>query len=107
MRSLPLTDKSKPGGRPRESRAPHNAFSEWLMTCGLTPGEVAKKLKLSVSSIYNARNGYFSPGRKVANRIAKLTDGKVPASSWDEAVVRERTDAAPKVAVKRTRKKSP
>jgi DNA-binding XRE family transcriptional regulator len=93
LRSLPLTDKSRPGGRPRKTRAPHNAFAAWLATCGMTPTEVAEKLKLSVSAIYNARNGYFKPGREVANHIATFTGGAVSAASWDQSRGRPRDGA--------------
>jgi DNA-binding XRE family transcriptional regulator len=82
MRALPLTDKSRPGGRPRDERTPLNAFGTWLLSCKMTPAKVAEKLGVSVSSVYNARNGYYTPGLDLANRIAKLSKGKVPTSSW-------------------------
>lgn len=90
MRSLPLTNKARPGGRPRESRAPANAFGTWLLTCGMTPEDVALKLKVSESSVYNARNGYFKPGLELALAIEKLSDGKVPAESWVAVKTRPR-----------------
>lgn len=100
MRSLPLTDKTRPGGRPRRSRAPRNAFADWLANCGKTPKDIAKALRVGVSSIYNARNGYFKPGRALACSIAELsTDaatGKVavPVESWGESKARKRTKRA-------------
>lgn len=91
MRALRLTDKSRPGGRPRQSRAPRNAFADWLATCGMTPDKVAKALGgISVSSVYNARNGYFKPGRDLAIKIAELSNGAVPVESWREAKARKR-----------------
>lgn len=90
MRSLPLTDKARAGGRPRETRAPRNAFADWLATCGKTPEEVATALGVSSSSAYNLRNGYFKPGRDLAVRIAELSDGKVPVDSWTGSKARPR-----------------
>lgn len=106
LRSLPLTDKAGPGGRPRDSRAPGNAFSEWLATCGLTPKEVADGLGLSDSSVYNMRNAYFKPGRELANKIAAFTKGKVSSASWDQVKGRPRA-AAPKRGRKRKPRKQP
>lgn len=90
MRALPLTNKSKPGGRPRQSRAPRNPFADWLAGCGKTPEDVAKLLKVSVSSVYNARNGYFKPGRALAVRIADVSGGAVPVEAWDTVKARKR-----------------
>jgi DNA-binding XRE family transcriptional regulator len=94
LRALPLTDKSRPGGRPRDDRAPRNAFSDWLMTCRMKPEVIATKLGVSVSAIYNARNGYYKPGLALAVKIAKLTRGKVPVDSWLRFELRERKPAA-------------
>lgn len=101
LRALPLTDKSDPGGRPREDRAPSNAFADWLRTCGMTADEIATKLgKLtkrpgfSVSSVYNLRNGYFKPGRNLAVAIETLTKRKVPVASWDKVQARPRKKSA-------------
>lgn len=85
-----MTNKSRPGGRPRKSRAPRNAFRDWLLTCGMTPTEIAKKLKVSVSSVYNAANSYFKPGREMAIEIEKLSGGKVKIESWSNAKARPR-----------------
>ena len=93
MRALPLTNKSRPGGRPRQSRAPSNPFAAWLKDCGKTPEQIAKLLKVGVSSVYNARNGYFKPGRDLAVRIAEISDGKVPVESWTDAKARKRKAA--------------
>lgn len=94
MRALPLTNKSRPGGRPRQSRAPRNKFADWLKDCGKTPEEVAKLLGgISVSSVYNARNGYFKPGRELAVKIAEVSEGAVPVESWGPAKARKRKAA--------------
>ena len=90
MRSLPLTASTKPGGRPRKSRAPRNAFATWLASQKLSPKEIAKALGTSISTIYNARNGYFSPARELAVKIEEYTDGKVTVESWGESKTRPR-----------------
>lgn len=90
MRSLPLTNTTRPGGRPRGSRAPRNPFADWLAECGKKPAEVAKALGVSVSSVYNCRNAYFKPGRDLAVKIETLTEGKVPVESWGKAKARPR-----------------
>lgn len=97
LRALPLTNKSDPGGRPREDRAPANAFADWLRDCGMTADEIARKLAkltkrpdFSVSSVYNLRNGYFKPGRDLAVAIETLTKRKVPVSSWSKSQARPR-----------------
>jgi len=52
-----------------------------------------------VSAIYNARNGYFSPGLRLAVAIEQMsTDpatgiAAVPANGWPRAKVRPRKDA--------------
>ena len=90
MRALPLTDKSKPGGRPRQSRAPRNPFADWLKSCGKTPEQVAELLEVKVSSVYNARNGYFKPGRDLAVKIAEISKGAVPVEGWTTTKIRKR-----------------
>lgn len=90
LRPLPLTAKSGPGGRPRETRAPRNAFGDWCQTTKLTVGQIAEKLGRCESTVYNLRNGYFRPGLDLAHRIERLTRGKVKAESWIEAKARER-----------------
>lgn len=90
MRALPLTNKSRPGGRPRQSRAPRNPFADWLASCGKTPEDIAKLLDVSVSSVYNARNGYFKPGRTLAVKIEEVSAGAVPVAAWDGVKTRKR-----------------
>lgn len=110
MRALPLTNTTRPGGRPRQSRAPRNAFADWLQTCGMSPEKIVESLKkkgvkVSTSSIYNARNGWFTPGRRLANAIAELSTDKdgniaVPTTSWDNVKSRQRVSATPTVESK-------
>lgn len=56
----------------------------------MTPETVSTKLKVSISSIYNARNGYFKPGRELSVAIEELSDGKVSVESWGKAKQRPR-----------------
>lgn len=90
MRAQPLTQSTGPGGRPRRSRAKRNAFADWLAKSHTKPGTLAKELKVSASSIYNLRNGYFGPGRDLAVKIATLSEGAVPVDSWPPARPRKR-----------------
>lgn len=98
MRALPLTDKSRPGGRPRRSRAPRNPFADWLAKCGRNPKSVADELDVSISSIYNVRNAYFRPGRDFAAAIERITTDPAtgvsacPVSVW--ATVKNRPRGA-------------
>lgn len=91
MRSQPLTSGTKPGGRPRKSRAPRNAFANWLAASKLTAEEIAKAIETSVSTVYNARNGYFKPGRELAVRIEEFTGGEVSVASWGDSKARPRS----------------
>lgn len=104
MRSLPLTPMSNPGGRPRKTRAPGNAFGAWLASCSLTPIQIAAALDVSISTVYNLRNGYFPPGRELANKIATLTESAVTSESWDTTEIRPRKTRT-KVARKVGRRK--
>jgi len=82
MRALPLTDNARPGGRPRRKRAARNAFADWLASCGMTPTQVAGQLGTAVSSVYNMRNGYFTPGRDLALKVEQVSHGVVTVESW-------------------------
>lgn len=93
MRALPLTNKSKPGGRPRQSRAPRNPFRDWLQNCGKTPEQLAKLLGVGVSSVYNAANGYFKPGRDLAVKIEEVSEGAVAVDVWKDVKIRKRKAA--------------
>ncbi len=82
MRSLPLTDVSRPGGRPRAKRHPRTPFGDWLASCAMTVGDLAGRLGIKSVTVYNLRNGYFRAGRDLAVAIEKISDGKVPVESW-------------------------
>jgi DNA-binding XRE family transcriptional regulator len=83
---MPLTKATGPGGRPRrESEQPAIPFAAWLAKSKLTAEQLAVSLDVAPSSIYNMRNGYFTPGRELAVKIAAVSKGKVPADSWPPA----------------------
>lgn len=100
MKSLPLTNKTKPGGRDRDGSWPMNAFGRWLMNCDMTAQQVADKLSgilgesVSTSAIYNLRNSRYRPGRDLALAIEALTTNKktrisaCPASMWGSMELR-------------------
>lgn len=94
MRALPLNKNSRPGGRPRDSRAPRNPFADWLAASKKTSAEVATALEVGVSTIYNIRNGYFLPGLDLAVKIEELSGGKVKVKSWSTVKVRPRVRKA-------------
>jgi hypothetical protein len=80
---LPLTRATGPGGRPRrESDPPTSPFAAWLAKSKLTPEALAATLEVAVSSVYNMRNGYFTPGRTLAVKIEEISKGRVPVGSW-------------------------
>lgn len=71
-----------------------NAFATWLAKSKLKASELSESLGVSDSTVYNLRNGYFTPGRELAVLIAKVSKGKVPADSWPPA--RPRKASPPK-----------
>lgn len=60
-----------------------NAFALWLKDKELDVEVVAKLLGVTTSAVYGWRRGNRPPSRKMAARIAQLTENEVPASSWD------------------------
>lgn len=90
MRALPLTKSARPGGRPRSTRAPRNAFADWLAKSKIKPDALAAVLEISVSAIYNLRNSYYLPGRELAVKICAASKGAVSIESWSEVKARKR-----------------
>lgn len=80
-RPIGRSDRS-PGGRPRSTPHRSTAFSTWLESGALTVDQVAERLRISRTSVYHLRNSRFSPGLELANAIAELSSGSVPADSW-------------------------
>lgn len=94
MRALPINKTSRPGGRPRGSRAPRSAFADWLAKGKINCVDLAKKLGISASSLYNLRNAYYLPGRELAVKIDEISKGAVPVESWSDVKPRPRGKAA-------------
>jgi len=74
-------------GRPR-SPLPDvenpNAFARWLADrTDRTVEAVAAVLSVSTAAVYGRRRGNRPPARRMAARIAKMTDGEVTSESWD------------------------
>lgn len=107
MRTQPsaesVTATSAPGGRPRSKPAPDTPFKAWLRTGHMTVREVAEALGLTRWAIYNLRSQHHKPSLEVANQIASLSDGAVPADSWG---VTNRKASRAKVARAKRRSKS-
>lgn len=92
--TVPVTAGSPPGGRPRKSAAPANAFAVWLASQPKSVAAIADELGLTRWTIYHLRNGYHQPSLEVAKKIAELSrprdpatgevtgDPAVPAESW-------------------------
>lgn len=80
--TVPVTEASAPGGRPRKKPAPDTPFSRWLKNSRMTVQQLADKLELSRWAVYNLRSGHHKPSLEVANQIAEISNGKVPADSW-------------------------
>ncbi len=59
-----------------------NAFSRWLEASGRSVSDLADELGIAQVSVYHLRDGRFAAGRDLAVRIAELSGGSVPVSSW-------------------------
>jgi hypothetical protein len=80
------TDAERKAGRPR-SALPDvenpNAFARWLAENDISVEAVSKVLSVSTAAVYGWRRGNRPPRRSMAVRIARMTDGEVPADTWD------------------------
>ena len=59
-------------------------LTAYLSERGLRRAELAERLSCSRAFVTMLLKGKRTPGRTVAFDIQRLTDGAVPASSWDE-----------------------
>jgi plasmid maintenance system antidote protein VapI len=57
-------------------------LSEWIAREGLTKSAVAASLCMTRGALSNLCNGRFKPSLETAVAIERLTEGKVPPSSW-------------------------
>lgn len=64
------------------SKPQNTKFITWIARSNKSYAEIGKLLECSRQSVSNIANGNRPPGLALANRIAKVSGGKVPASSW-------------------------
>jgi transcriptional regulator with XRE-family HTH domain len=64
------------------SKPQNTKFITWIERTNKSYAEIGKLLECSRQSVSNIANGHRPPGLALANRIAKVSGGKVPASSW-------------------------
>jgi DNA-binding XRE family transcriptional regulator len=57
-------------------------FAKWCDALGLTYQEIAGLLDCSPQRVANLRSGRHKPGLALAVRIAKVSKGDVPETSW-------------------------
>jgi transcriptional regulator with XRE-family HTH domain len=57
-------------------------FAVWTDSIGLTYQEIAGLLDCSPQRVANLRSGRHKPGLALAVRIAKVSKGDVPETSW-------------------------
>ncbi len=71
-----------PGGRPRSSPIEETPFVRWCRISKLAGAEIARRIRVKPSTVYNLRRGDFTPSLALAIRIEDLTGGKVSVRSW-------------------------
>lgn len=80
------TNEKRGVGRPPkplpEGVAP-NAFALWLYRSGTSVADICRILGVKSASVYGWRRGNRPPSRPMAAAIARLSNGEVPADSWD------------------------
>lgn len=57
-------------------------FVAWIERTKKSYAEIGHMLGCSRQSVSNLANGHRPPSLALANRIAKVSGGKVPTSSW-------------------------
>ena len=77
---LSSAPRPRPPYRPRSKQS--GAFARWVDATPLTAQQVASRLGISIGFLYNVRVGARTPGRSLAVKIEKLTDGMVPVEAW-------------------------
>ena len=75
-------------GRPRQSRRKRNPLTDWwgssTLRRGLTADDLVDRLNVSRTTVYAILEGSRIPSVIVANRIDRLTGGRVRALDWGE-----------------------
>jgi hypothetical protein len=57
-------------------------LADWIRETGLTRTQVARQLGISQGHLTDLCNGRFWPGRRLAVKIWKLTDGAVTPNDF-------------------------
>lgn len=57
-------------------------LKKWIEVQGWTITEFAKRLEVSRCSVYKWFN-HQKPSKRLAKRLAKLTNNKIKSSNWD------------------------
>jgi len=86
--NMPKNRGSRPfdprnGGAPSRRPAPDTVFGKWLEECGMTVAEVADCLGITATHAYGLRRKR-TPSLALALRIEELSEGVVPATSWEK-----------------------
>jgi len=64
-----------------------NALIAYLKDAELTQADFARRVGCSESYVSYMVKGHRAPGRKLARRIAIMTNNAVPMEAWDDAKV--------------------
>ena len=66
-----------------ENKQGHSLFRQWIDDTGRRVAWVAAQIPISRVHLYNLLAGGIVPRQILRNRIEELTDGAVPADSWE------------------------
>lgn len=64
-----------------------NGFAIWLLDRGIRVEDLAKVLGVSKGTIYGWRRGSSLPGRKMAVRLSRISEGAVSTEMWNEGIL--------------------
>ena len=67
------------GSAPRENAE----MKAWLRECGVPVSALARLLGVNAATVYGWLRGDRPPRRRMASRVARISEGRVPADSWD------------------------
>lgn len=66
------------------ARAASVALRIWQAERGISSKELAAELGCSSTQVSDYRRGAAKPGRALAVRLERVTEGRVPVASWDQ-----------------------
>lgn len=61
------------------------ALRVWQVESDVSSKELAAQLGCSRQQVSEYRRGVTRPGRAIAARLERVTDGRIPVALWDEA----------------------